>query len=288
MSYRITGSAQDAEDIVQETFRRALVHPPADTSRSVRPYLATIAVNLARDALRKRKHTEYLGAWLPEPVFEAEPFENQPEARYQQAESLTIAFLLALETLSEDQRTVLVLRDVFDWSSAEVADILSLSEENVRALLSRARKKLETYDAARYQPDESLKARHQAALQELVLALQQQDAQTLCQLLRADVSLLQDGGGEVKAATRVVTGSDRVIRFFFGLVSKSLPPQAMHFTQSNGLPAALFEFPAQPGLGPHVLMSCELDAQDRISRIHQVIAPSKLGRFIGESLEASK
>src|SRR5689334_21517379 len=114
LCYRMTGSAADAEDLVQDCFERALRSPPADTERSLRPWLARIAVNLSCDQLRRRKAAPYRGTWLPEPVptesIAMAESERAPDARYDLMESATFAFLLALEALSPAQRAVLLLR----------------------------------------------------------------------------------------------------------------------------------------------------------------------------------
>ena len=154
LCYRMTGSAADADDIVQDTFERALRSPPADAERSLRPWLARIAINLSCDHLRRRKLTPYRGTWLPEPV----PTETlrgagdqgaSADARYELLESTTFAFLLALEALSPTQRAVLLLRDVFDYSVRETAAALELSEGRLRRAALRADRQAAQADRAR-------------------------------------------------------------------------------------------------------------------------------------------
>src|SRR5437868_10514213 len=123
--YRMTGSAADAEDIVQDTFVRALEKPPTDMEAPLRPWLVKVALNLSRDQLRRRRRREYFGPWLPSPVsteddgplpiYEPTAPGISPVARYDLLESVTLAFLLALEVLTPAQRAVLLLRDVFDY-----------------------------------------------------------------------------------------------------------------------------------------------------------------------------
>src|SRR5262245_34556558 len=164
----MTGSAADADDLVQETFARALVHPPAG---EVRPWLSTIAVNLARDHLRRRRRIAYDGPWLPQPI-EATPDESpSAAARYGTMESVTFAFLLALEALTPQQRAVLILRDVFDYSVAETAAALGLSEPAVKTTHHRARRALEPYDATRCPPTPALAAQARASLHRFLQAL---------------------------------------------------------------------------------------------------------------------
>src|SRR5262249_47728960 len=156
----LTGSAADAEDLVQSTFERALLRPPKDLDRELRPWLVRVAMNLGRDLLRKRKRRPYKGPWLPSPLetgseasppsFELElPTGESPEARYDWLESVSFAFLLALEALTPTQRAVLILRDVFDYSVAETAAALGLSAANVKTSHHRARRAMAAYEAAR-------------------------------------------------------------------------------------------------------------------------------------------
>ena len=130
MSYRLTGSVEDAEEIVQDTFTRAIERPPPRTDKPWRPWLVRVAVNLSLDALRRRKRRRYPGPWLPVPLSESEALEplqrrvaepaEGPEARYALRESATFAFLAALEALSPRQRAVLLLAEVFEYSAREV------------------------------------------------------------------------------------------------------------------------------------------------------------------------
>src|SRR6476646_10200054 len=136
--YRMTGSAADADDIVQDTFVKALEKPPIDLDAPLRPWLVKVALNLSRDQLRRRRRREYFGPWLPSPVVtegdgplrmdEPTAPELSPVARYDLMESVTIAFLLALEALTPTQRAVLLLREVFEYSTSEAAKTLEMTE----------------------------------------------------------------------------------------------------------------------------------------------------------------
>src|SRR5262245_40278849 len=157
LCYRMTGNAADADELVQETFVRALERPPARTDQPWRPWLVRVAMNLSRDLLRRRRRSPYRGTWLPSPIETGED-EAAPayeisgssgastEGRYELLESVSFAFLLALEALTPTQRAVLLLRDVFDYSVHEVADALGLSEANVKVTHHRARRAMATYD----------------------------------------------------------------------------------------------------------------------------------------------
>ena len=131
LSYRMTGSAADADDVVQDTFVRVMEHPPARVDESLRPWLVKVALNRSRDLLRRRKRRDYVGPWLPSPIptdDEPAPPSHEPvvegrtlEDRDDLIESVSFAFLIALEQLTPTQRAVLLLREVFDYSVAETA-----------------------------------------------------------------------------------------------------------------------------------------------------------------------
>src|SRR5688500_9082162 len=172
LSYRMTGSAADADDVCQETFIRLMQKPPANTEEPLRPWLVRVAVNLSRDVLRRRKRQGYIGQWLPSPfetennedVFENLDFQdvnasansNNPSTRYEMLESISFAFLLALEVLTPTQRAVLLLRDVFDFNVAETADVLKMTGQNVKTTHHRARRTMKEYEQNRFIPKKSL------------------------------------------------------------------------------------------------------------------------------------
>ncbi|HUI26376.1 MAG TPA: sigma-70 family RNA polymerase sigma factor, partial [Candidatus Kryptonia bacterium] len=163
LCYRMTGSAADADDLVQETFVRAIEHPPARPDEPWRPWLVRVAMNLGRDWLRRRKRRSYVGPWLPAPIEtgdEASPPAFEPlvdgehttEGRYDLLESVSFAFLLALEALTSQQRAVLLLRDVFDYSVRDTATALAMSQPNVKTTHHRARRAMRDYDRTRSVP----------------------------------------------------------------------------------------------------------------------------------------
>ena len=158
--YRMTGNAADAEDLVQETFVKALEKPPRNTEDAWRPWLLRVAINLSRNQLRRRRQRGYEGAWLPSPVPTDDvevlvaqgsdcPPEDSPSARYEMLESISVAFLLALEALTPSQRAVLLLRDVLDYSTKETAEALLITETGAKVILHRARRIMRDYDKDR-------------------------------------------------------------------------------------------------------------------------------------------
>lgn len=278
LSYRMTGNAADADEIVQETFARAVERPPLDRTRPWRPWLATVAVNLSRDRLRRRRRRPYEGPWLPSPIETGStPEADAPDSRYGRMESLTSAFLLALEELTPRQRAVLLLRDVYEYSVRETADALELSEANVKVILHRARKAMAGYDAARPSLDADAKARHAEALERFLAAIAAGDVGAATAALSEDAVTLNDGGGELLAARRPVVGADRVARFVLGTSRKAAGTPRMETREINGLPAVVATLDGTPDrVADRVVLQAEVDARGRITRLLITLAPRKL------------
>jgi RNA polymerase sigma-70 factor (ECF subfamily) len=291
LAYRLTGSAEDAEDAVQEAFARLaaaeLDAPHAEQGR----WLARVTTNLGIDALRRRRRRAYLGPWLPSPVeTEADdPLARlaseapDPERRYGLAESASYAFLLALEALSPRQRAVLVLRDVLGFSVREAAESLGASEGNVRVLHLRARRALAAYDAARSIPTPALRERHRAALERFLACLEAQDARGLEAILAEDVATLTDAAGEYTALATPLAGREKVARFYLmAALHRKAGGTRQELRLVNGLPAALITLLAPVRRqAPRSLLRLELDGEGRIRVVHAVLAPRKLRALFG-------
>jgi RNA polymerase sigma-70 factor, ECF subfamily len=291
LCYRMTGSAADADDVVQDAFERALRHPPEDAARSLRPWLARIAVNLCCDHLRRRKLARYRGTWLPEPVpteelTDAAPRERGADARYDLLESATFAFLLALEALSPSQRAVLLLRDVFDYSVRECAQALELSEANVKTTLHRARGAMEAYDQERCVPSPALRRRSEKALQRFMLHLATDNVRAIEALLREDV-IARNDAGEFVAARKLVVGRDKVA-FFHRKIQRFVQKRPRFAVADyNGMPVMLFEYePSRSDFAGRMLIRVEVDARGRIREVHTVLASAKLRRVRFERLRS--
>jgi RNA polymerase sigma-70 factor (ECF subfamily) len=285
LAYRMTGSAADADDVVQEAFTRAVEHPPARLDAPLRPWLVRVAMNVARDVLRRRKQRDYVGPWLPSPVDDGE---EQPDplagtlpadTRYELRESASYAFLLALEALTPQQRAVLLLRDVLDYSVRETADALGLSESNVKTTHHRARRAMSAYDRTRRPPTAEIHAETRAAIERFVGALLMQDVAAAESCLAEGARLVSDGGGEFRAALRPVLGRDRVVRFFLGLQRKLGANVSFDVRTLNGLPAvvAAYDTPRE-GWGPRFVMRVDTDGRGAIRDVHIVVATAKLTR----------
>jgi RNA polymerase sigma-70 factor, ECF subfamily len=287
LCYRMTGSGADADDLVQETFARALASPPPDTTAPWRPWLARVAVNLARDRLRRRRRAPYTGPWLPAPVetsvdapLETEPADgDDPERRYGMLESVSFAFLLACEALTPRQRAVLLLRDVLDYSVDETARALGLTLPNVKTTHHRARAAMQAYDAARSVPTRALREKTRGALERLAAALVGGDLAAVEAALVPAAVTTTDAGGDFRAALRHVTGASRVARFYLGLMKK-VAPSRVAFRDVNALPAIVVEIDAPPPrVAPRMVLLCDVAEDGRIARMHAVLARAKLTRI---------
>lgn len=230
IAYRMLGSVMEAEDAVQESYLRYMATDSA-TIQSPKAFLSTIVTRLCLDQLKSARHKreEYFGPWLPEPVLTA----DAPDELLARHESISMAFLLLLETLSPVERAVFLLREVFDYEYGAIAEVVGKSEANCRQLYSRAKKHLQ-HGRPRFTPSPQ---EQQQLVTQLFGALQQGDADTFAALLAEDVELHSDGGGKAAAATHPLYGRQIVMRFLLGLYHKRSPDTTVEFSEANGAPA---------------------------------------------------
>lgn len=288
LGYRLTGCAADADDVVQETFLRAAERPPADTAAPWRPWLVRVAVNVGRDLLRRRRRRRYVGPWLPSPIATDDPevlgaveatlaTGETTEGRYDLLESVSFAFLLALEALTPRQRAVLLLRDVFDYGVRETAAALGSTEAAVKVTHHRARRAMAAYDRRRVRPGPELQARTRAALETLMRALADGDGRRAEALLAADVRAVNDGGGEFIAARVPILGRERVARFYGHVARGGAAGARLEVRLVNGLPALVAaQAPPRPGLAPVSVTAIELDERGLIVAVRSIVATRKL------------
>ncbi len=286
--YRMTGNAADADDLVQETFVRALSHPPKGGQQPVRPWLIRVAMNLSLDLLRKRRRRGYVGEWLPSPVpTESEdnpasfdpraPGEDSPAARYEMLESVSFAFLLALEALTPLQRAVLLLRDVFDYSTQEAAEALAISESNAKVTRLRARRRMQHYDKNKEALTPSRRKATRQAFEQFLLCVNNGDVHGLEQLLAEDIVSISDGGGKVNAALNPIKGRTNLMRLIAGLSAKLRSAPRASLRNFNGLPAVLFEdIDSRSTAATRYTIHIEVDCEGKIRRLDAVLAPDKL------------
>jgi RNA polymerase sigma factor (sigma-70 family) len=273
LCYRMTGVAADADELVQETFLKALESPPV---RELLPWLITVATNQSRDLLRKRKSAAYVGSWLPSPVEDSAGEEElAPDARYGQAESLSYAFLIALETLSPTQRACVILRDVMGYSVHETAAALALGEANVKTSHHRAREALAHYEQGRARRQVPLADAQQAMTRFLAL-IASGAVDRVASLLAEDVRAVNDGAGEFLAALQPVRSRAHVLRFFRG-VTQGVQLVSTQVLVCGGLPALKMVVRApRPRAPERSLNLFEVDAAGAITTLYSVVATRKL------------
>ncbi|NEC84416.1 RNA polymerase sigma-70 factor [Streptomyces sp. SID12501] len=227
VAYEMLGSAADAEDVLQETWLR-WVEVDLTQVRDQRAYLVRITTRQALNRLRtmSRRKEAYVGSWLPEPLLTAPDVAEDVEL----AESISMALMLVLETLSPTERAVFVLREVFDTGYDEIATAVDKSPAAVRQIAHRARRHV---DARR--PRQTVSpAESRAVLESFQRVLETGDPQTLLDVLAPDVVLVNDGGGIKQSALRPITGAEKVARFLVGVLGKNKSPITVAPTMVNG------------------------------------------------------
>jgi RNA polymerase sigma-70 factor, ECF subfamily len=269
IAYRMLSSVSEAEDVVQEAFlryERALAEGAA--IESPKAFLSAVVTRLSIDQLRsaRARRETYVGEWLPEPLVTSD---DDPAAHAEEADSLSMAFLLLLERLSAVERAVFLLHDMFGYGYDEVAEIVGKSKANCRQLASRARRHIESgkprFEASRKERDE-LAARFLAAVTD-------GDLDSLVETLAADVVVYGDGGGKAPQWTAPIVGVERVARLFAG-IGRQMRELGIRVEprRVNGQPGAIF-------LDPEGRLTnvWSLDIVDgAVQTVRSVINPDKL------------
>lgn len=264
IAYRMLGSAAEAEDIVQDvwlrwqaTDRNAVENPPA--------FLATtttrMCINFSQSAKSRRE--TYVGPWIPEPVDTS----NDPALGAERGEALGLAILLLLEKLSPTERAAYILREAFDYSHREIADVLQMEEENSRQLVSRARKHIVEGRQASVSSEEQRRL-----LEAFIDAAKKGDVAALEALFAEDVVSYSDGGGLVRTAARApVSGRERVAKFYASFAWHFWTGMTLSLIETNGQAAVLMSRDGIPG----ALGTIDASAQG-IDQIMWIMRPSKL------------
>ncbi len=276
VAYRMLGRVADAEDVVQEAWLR---WSGADRSevREPRGYLVRITTRLAIDRLRqvKARGETYVGPWLPEP-YVTDFGDTVPDAaeRAVLADSVSLAVLVVLESLSPLERAVFVLREAFGYPYADIATMLDRSESAVRQLGGRARKHVEER-RPRYDVDP---AQRRDLTERFLAASMDGDIEGLMSLLAPDVRLVGDSGGKAKAPVRVLETADKVGRFITGVAGKGggVPDLSFRFLEVNGGPAVLM----MSGDKPDSVLQLEV-LDGRIQSVYIIRNPDKLRSLAG-------
>jgi RNA polymerase sigma-70 factor (ECF subfamily) len=264
-AYRILGSWSDAEDVVQDVWLRwAANQHEVDNAGN---WLVTVTVRAALDRLRrlKTRREAYVGPWLPEPV----SFEPDPADTAELRATVAIGMLVVLESLSPLERAVFVLREVFSWPYADIAEVLGRSPSAVRQLAHRAHRHVQQA-RPRFTVDDR---RASESTERFLAACLDGNVQDLLDVLSPDVVMISDGGGEAPAPKRALVGAGEVLAFLAGLGRKRA---------FDGADFTIGQINAQPGIitttGNQVITvtTFDIDRTGRIVAIYVVSAPSKL------------
>ncbi|HEY0604422.1 MAG TPA: RNA polymerase sigma-70 factor [Herpetosiphonaceae bacterium] len=266
IAYRMLGSIGEAEDIVQDAYLRwhTVAHQNVDNAQA---FLVRMVTRLCIDALKSARHqrTEYVGPWLPEPLFVDD--RQNPAAIQELADDLSMAFLLMLERLTPVERAVFLLRESFAFSYAEIGDVLGKSEQNCRQIARRARQHLDA--------DEQLvpadPQEHDLLLTQFLHAARDGDVQNMVKLLAHDAVMYADSGGKAQAARNPVVSADHVARFMAGLVRKFTEQVEVRLAKVNGRTGLLIYYQG------HLLNVITFFIADgKIQRLFAVLNPDKL------------
>jgi RNA polymerase sigma-70 factor (TIGR02957 family) len=271
LAYRMLGSVMDAEDIVQEAFV-SLEKKPLDHVQHVKAYLCKIVTNRCIDQLksaRQRRET-YVGPWLPEPfVTDGDILGSgeDPVRQYEVKESLSTAYLLLLQQLSWTERAVFLLREALQFDYSEIAEIVGKSSANCRQIFHRAKRSI----SGNANQKVAARGKTTALVEQFITAILNGNVDKLMHVLSEDATLYTDGGGKVRAARRPIFGSERICRFFTGIVSTIPANFSYRLCLVNGGPGIA----AYVGGDPFACLSFRF-GNGTISDIYIVVNPEKL------------
>jgi RNA polymerase sigma-70 factor (ECF subfamily) len=269
IAYEILGSATEADDVLQDSYLRWADVDLAGV-RDTKSYLARLVTRQALNALRAdaRRREEYVGPWLPEPLLLDD---QDPSADVVLAESVSMAMLVLLETLSPDERAVFVLREVFGFDYDEIVEAVGKPAPTVRQIAHRAREHVRAR-RKRYPPGQAVDHRRNAEITAQFLATAASgDVDALVAMLAPDATWTADSGGKVSAARRPVVGADRVARGIAGLMSKAGADLRVEMVTCNSAPAVLLYL----GEGLEAVITVEI-ADDKITNFYVMRNPEKL------------
>lgn len=266
IAYRMTGSAADAEDLVQDAYVR-FASADRDVVRDVKAFLVTILTRLALDRLKsaQKQREEYIGPWLPEPVLTG--IDGDPYARATRDEQIELALLRALERLSPQERAVLLLHDVLEHDHNEIAEMLDISSAASRQVLHRAKERV-AEEKRRFTPPPEQQRR---LVESFLGAVSNGDVDGLRSVLAADVVTVGDGGGKAFAARRPVHGFDAVAQMWIGIVQKFGEGIEVSIEEVNGNPAIVGRRDGEITS----ILNFTFDG-DRIAELLSVVNPEKL------------
>ncbi|MEU0925397.1 RNA polymerase sigma-70 factor [Streptomyces malaysiensis] len=267
IAYRMLGSVADAEDVVQDAWLRcSQVSTPVDNPAG---YLARTVTNLALNRLTSATATRerYVGPWLPEPLVTRPDIGEEVEL----AESVSLALLVVLESLSPLERAVFVLKEVFGFSFREIAGMLERGEAAVRQVGRRARTHVQ---ARRPRYDAPAEVRRRVT-DEFLAACLGGDLNRMMELLAPDVTAWSDGGGKVKAAIHPQHGAQKVARFLAAVLAQPMDDPQVHAVDVNGRPGLLLTVAGRPD----TVARAEVE-NARITEIRIIRNPDKLRHLL--------
>jgi RNA polymerase sigma-70 factor (ECF subfamily) len=266
IAYRMLGRVSEAEDLMQEVWLR-WQKQDATAIQSAKAWLVSATTRLCIDQLRavRREREQYYGIWLPEPLMPAT--ETDPGRTAELSDSLTMAFMLMLESLGPAERAVFLLREVFDYDYADVAAIVGKSEANCRQIVRRAKLQLQAAPKAPAPPTDQARR----LVEQFLAATASGEVEGVLALLAEQSTVYSDGGGRVKAAGRPILGSDRVSRFLLGIWPRFVTEMERRLVDINGTPGLVMSLNGQV----HYAFSFEI-AGNRIQNIYIFCNPDKL------------
>jgi len=271
IAYRMVGSASEAEDIVQEAFLR--LHRESSKGTHIdtpKAWLSTVTTRLSINHVQSARvrRESYVGTWLPDPLI-TDP-ESDGAQHAETADSLSLAFLVLLETLGPVERAVFLLREVFDYSYEEIAAVVDRSEVNCRQIAVRARRQVE----AKKPRFEASRRKREELSRRFFAAIADGDTDGLIRMLAEDVVAYGDGGGKAPANPRPINGRERVVRLLRNVqkAGRRLRVSGMRHAEVNGQPGALF---VDPDGRPVVVVSLDI-ADGRVQTVRAVSNPDKL------------
>jgi RNA polymerase sigma-70 factor, ECF subfamily len=266
IAYEILGSATESDDVLQDSYLR-WADVDLSTVHDTKSYLAQLVTRQALNALRAgaRRREEYVGPWLPEPLLLDD---QDPSADVVLAESVSMAMLVVLETLSPDERAVFVLREVFGFDYGEIAAAVGKPAATVRQVAHRAR---EHVRARRKRFDQVDPQRNAEITAQFLATAASGDVEALMAMLAPDAVWMADSGGKVSAARRPVVGADKVARAIAGLVRKAGTGMRVELANCNSAPAVLFYLDESLAM----VITLEIDG-DKITHFYVMRNPDKL------------
>lgn len=274
LAYRMIGTRTDAEDIVQETYLR-WHKTDAEKIESAEAWLVTVATHLAVDRLRRAKieRETYIGPWLPEPLLGRRI--DTPEEHLEFADNLSLAFMTLLEKLSATERAAFLLREVFDVSYSQIAEIVGKNEATCRQLIHRAKDRVRN-GKPRFEADEEDRRK---LIEKFIAATAACDEQAILALFAEDAVMTSDGGGKVTAARKAIVGGRKIANLYYHVALKSKGLLDVRIVPINGEPGIVSTVFGQP----FAATVFEIEG-GKIRAVYQVMNPDKLKGFGSENI----